>query len=526
MNAVTDSVALHKKCWACISSGHLNQADQLSAELLKRRPNAAESWFTRGYVALQKDAHKQAIPLFDKAIALEKNNAEFVAARAVSLMNVGLIPEALSETDKAWQLGPENHTTWNLLAVVYHGCDELEKFLEVSEKAVEMSPDDEGSLANLSEALRYVGRYQEAEDVINQLIAHSPNATAYYNRSHIRKQTVDSNHISELEEKLQGNLNWREQMQLNFALAKELEDIGSYDDSFFALEQGCNLRRENSNYDVNGDIETIALIEKTFTKENLSPLVDGFENQEPVFVLGLPRSGTTLVEQILGAHSDVFDAGELRNFAIEMVKQVQNKHPGRRLSKQEMVRESLGLDWQALGKAYIESSRPRTGHTLRFVDKMPQNYLYVGLIARALPNAKIVLLERNPMDSCYAMYKTLFGQAYPFTYSQEDLGRYYVAWYSLMQHWKNILPGRIHRVRYEDMVSNSEAQTRQLLEFCELEWQPQCLEFYKRSSGVSTASASQVRQPIYSSSVNKWHHVKRQLQPLQKILNDAGIHTE
>jgi len=199
------------------------------------------------------------------------------------------------------------------------------------------------------------------------------------------------------------------------------------------------------------------------------------------------------------------------------------KNAGERLSRDDMVRSSAVLDFQKLGETYIRSTRPFTGKTARFIDKLPLNFLYIGLIHLALPNAAIINLQRNPVDTCYAIYKQLFVDAYPYSYDLEELARYYVAYHQLMEHWNEVLPGVIHTVRYEDLVDDIETNTRQLLDVCGLEWQPECLKFYENKEASTTASTAQIRRPVYKSSVGKWREYEQQLQPVVEILQKAGI---
>jgi hypothetical protein len=278
-------------------------------------------------------------------------------------------------------------------------------------------------------------------------------------------------------------------------------------------------------YNVQRDLETFASIQDTFDADLFKDSTEGDSNSEAIFVLGLPRTGTTLVERILSSHSDVFAAGELNNFALQMMKLVGGGGTNKKMDRDELVAVSAGLDFRKLGEAYIKSTRPFTGHTARFIDKMPLNYLYVGLIHLALPNSKIIRLKRDPMDTCYAIYKQLFVGAYPFSYDLEELGQYYVAYHQLIEHWHAVLPGVVYTVSYEKLVSDIENESRQLLEFCELDWQPQCLKFYENKEASTTASTVQIRQPVYQTSVDKWRNVEEQLQPIVEVLQRAGIVT-
>jgi hypothetical protein len=193
------------------------------------------------------------------------------------------------------------------------------------------------------------------------------------------------------------------------------------------------------------------------------------------------------------------------------------------LSLTELVKKSASVDFASLGLNYINSTKPSTGHTKRFIDKLPINMLYAGLIHLALPNAKIINMTRHPMAACYAVYKQLFKDAYPFSYDLQDLAKYYIAYHRLIQHWKTVIPGVMYDVKYEDMVHNQQAQSQALLTFCDLPWQDQCLRFHENKSASTTASAAQVRLPIYNTSIDRWREYSQQLRPLQVMLEQAGI---
>jgi hypothetical protein len=239
----------------------------------------------------------------------------------------------------------------------------------------------------------------------------------------------------------------------------------------------------------------------------------------------MPRTGTTLVERILGSHSQVFPAGELSNFSLELIALVRKATRGRRLSRVEFVAASATVDFRTLGEAYLAATRPLRDTRPRFIDKLPFNFLYAGLIHLALPKAKIVNLQRHPMDTCYAVYKQLFRDAYPFSYDLDELGPYYIAYHQLMRHWNEVMPGVIHTIRYETLVAGLEEESRRLLAYCNLPWEDQCLRFHENRQASTTASATQVRQPVYSSSIGKWRRYERQLEPLRRLLEDAGIDT-
>ena len=251
---------------------------------------------------------------------------------------------------------------------------------------------------------------------------------------------------------------------------------------------------------------------------------DGFGADGPIFIIGMPRTGTTLLERILAAHSMVVSAGELHDFSSELVKEIVRVNDGKAVAKSEIVAASLQVDFARLGENYIDAARQATDASSTWIiDKLPFNFLYCGLIHRALPKARIIHMTRNPMDTCYAVFKTLFGQAYPFSYDLDELATYFIAYRRLMDHWHAVMPGLILDVGYEDVVANTEDEARRLIEHCGLQWEPECLEFHKSSDATTTASAAQVRQPVYSSSVQKWRNYDEQLAPLKARLKAADL---
>jgi tetratricopeptide (TPR) repeat protein len=518
---------LYQKCLEHLNNHQYTDAFRAAQSLVKINPARGETWHVLSVVLRSVKRFDESLKAIEQSLLIDRYNPVYLVHKAHCLISLGLQASALSLAREVRGLSTTDPRCLIQLAEVFQYCDQFDEYLEVSEQAAQRLPEDITALSYYSEALRYMGRYAESETVIEKLLAIQPHdAEAHYARSQIRKVTQDNNHIAAMLECLSHLEDWRDQMKLCYAVGKEYEDIGDTARAFHYFSTGAEKRKTHSNYNLDGDLDTLMLIAERYTREAISGFSPGFECEEPIFVLGLPRSGTTLVESILDSHSDVFGAGELKGFTNELTRLVHEMNPERRLNKQETVEASLRLDWKRLGRSYIESTRPRTGHTPRFVDKMPQNYLYIGLIASALPRAKIILLERNPMDVCYAMFKTLFAQAYPFSYSLEDLGQYYIAWRKLMDHWKELMPGIIHTVHYEQLVNDTENEARKLLSFCELEWQAECLQFHRRSGGVSTASASQVRQPVYSSSVNKWRALEDELAPLKKILQSGRVSYE
>ncbi|MDB6085176.1 MAG: sulfotransferase family protein [Gammaproteobacteria bacterium] len=417
---------------------------------------------------------------------------------------------------------PLERADWNdSLGTLLTYCDDPMSALPFHERAVALAAEETGYRYNLATAQRMTGDLAGAEASLDRVVAAAPgDVQAHYTRADLRTQTPDRNHIDALLRLLSAAPGHpREEIMLCFAVAKELEDVARYDESFAYLARGCDLQRRSMIYDVADDIATLERIAHIHDCSAVAKRAGNDRDgaADPIFVMGLPRSGTTLVEQILGGHSAVHAAGELQAFPAQTMQAVQHR-TGRATGKLEFVQRAWELDSHALGRAYLDATRTLTGTLRTFVDKQPLNYLYAGLIARALPQARLVAVARDPLDGCYAMYKTLFTNAYPFSYHLEELGRYYGAWHRLLRHWRATLGERLLIVQYEELVADPEGQSRRLLAHCRLPWEDSCLAFHERRGGVTTASAAQVRRPVYATAVGKWRPVERQLAPLANAL--------
>ncbi len=414
----------------------------------------------------------------------------------------------------------------SMLAGLYVRLDRHERAAEFYRRAIEREPANARHRFSLAATCRFMGLFNEAERSCDEALALDPmEYEAYLIRSDLRKQTRERNHVRQMEAVLaRGTGNYMGEAMLCHALAKECEDLGLFEKSFRYLSRGAAVRRRHLTYDVNKDLELIDRIVTTFINERIRRVgSQGCRSTEPIFIVGMPRTGTTLVERILGSHSKVKSAGELPNFSQVMAQMVNTQSRGKRVAQSAMVPASLKLDMRELGESYIESTCGVTGDTPHFIDKLPFNYLNLGLIRLALPHAKIIHVTRDPMDTCYAVFKTLFQRAYPFSYSLEDLGRYFVAYWKLMAHWNSVFPGRMHEVSYEALVNETERESRRLVEYCGLEWEDRLSRFHEQDAPSMTASASQVRQPVYRTSVGKWRNYEKQLRPLSELLRSAGI---
>jgi len=485
----------------------------------------------------------------DRALKARPDMPRMLLNKAQCLLAMGRRGAARQSADAALSLASRDAVLLDALGSFYSFAGDQRDALKAFERAVALAPDNAHFIFNRATVQRFLGNLSAAEADYDKVIALRPrDFEAYKNRSDLRTQTLERNHVAELEGLVaKGFADWRAEMQIRYSLAKEYEDLGEYAKSFAHLQQGAMKRRANLNYDVTADVATVDWIIEAFPQgpaaaaqpvrqptASMQPAADDAVQRNtslsavaaqpiPLFIVGLPRSGTTLVDRILSSHSKVKSAGELNDFALAMVAAVRRDNNEAKLPRRELVARSAHIDFAALGREYLERASATVGACEYFTDKMPLNYLYCGLIRRALPNAKIIHLTRHPMASGYAMYKTLFKDGYPFSYDLREIAQYYGAYRRLMDHWTATMPGAIHTLSYESLVADQLAESRKLLEFCGLEWEDACADFHRNAAATTTASASQVRQPIYDSSVAQWRHYATQLAPLSEALTSAGI---
>jgi hypothetical protein len=458
-------------------------------------------------------------------MAPEPSNPVVALHREIArLVERGDLKGATAAVDRALQRAPRHAPLYDAIGTLYSSIGEQHKAVDAYSKAIAVDPRRADYWYNRAATLRFLGHLDQAEKDYDQAIRLRPDdCEAYLNRTELRTQTDERNHVQALEQLLtRGKLPWQPEVQLRYALAKEYEDLGRYPESWQNLERGARLRRAHLQYDIGRDIDTVRWIIEAFPTVTTTA-VDGAPGPRPIFIVGLPRSGSTLIERILGSHSDVFAAGELNHFAAVLTATAQLKTGGRPMPRKLLIDATRTVDFAALGEAYLGRVRALKFVQGHFTDKMPLNYLYCGLIAKALPKARIVHVTRQPMAACYAMFKALFKDGYPFSYDLDEIAQFYAAYRRLMRHWHEAMPGFIHDISYERVVQAQEDETRRLLSACGLEWQDTCLQFHTNPTATRTASASQVRRPLYDSAVKQWRHYEPQLEGLRSRLLAAGV---
>lgn len=478
----------------------------------------------RGVEAAEQGRVQDGLALIREACASDPGNAEAFAQLARWLSRLHRQAEALAAAERSLQLQPAEGRTLDTIGVVLSRAGQHERAAACFQQAVAASPASAGPRFNLASSLKFLGRFDEAEAAYEACIERDPrHCRAHAALAQLRTQSPQANHVARLTALLERvPLGPDEELILRHALAKELEDLGRCDESFAQLQAGKARKRATLGYDFGQDRRLFDEVVATFTQVVPAPR-PGADAGGPIFVVGMPRTGTTLVERILSSHSMVASAGEAQNFGV-LLKRATGS-PSSRVLDEATLERAQHVDFAALGRRYIEETRPPSGKP-RFVDKMPLNFFYLGAIAQALPAARLVILRRHPLDTGVANYRQLFATGfryYDYALDLRDIARYYACFDALVRHWQQVLPGRVHEVGYESLVQDPAVEIRKLLAHCGLAWEAGCLDFGSNPAPVATASAVQVRRGWDATGIARWRKFERQLGPLIDELQRVGV---
>ncbi len=399
------------------------------------------------------------------------------------------------------------------------------------ERANELAPNNSKILYELGIVERIAGNIEKSNDLISQSLKLRPDFPAGLRTLGVdHKYEYGDDEFKRLNRVAAGmtEMSQEDQIQTHYALAKAFDDIGEFDAAFAHYGIGGGKKRKLETYSEKNNARMFQILAKVLTKGFFESNTEaGCDSDVPVFILGMPRSGTSLLEQILSSHPDTFGAGELKI----MTSIIENISVGPTRLRLNEVEAAFPYDenasYDARGRRYVEQiKRLAPKEYRRIVDKMPGNFNFVGLIHKILPNAKIIHSQRHPVETCLSCYRIHFAEGHQWTYNLRELGRYYKRYWHLMQHWREVLPGVMFEARYENTVANVEGQARAVVDFLGLEWTDDCLKFYETDRPVKTASASQVRKPIYTTSVNRWKKYEKHLEPLLEELGDIPAQYE
>jgi Flp pilus assembly protein TadD len=490
------------------ASGDLATAERICSQVLANAPDDGAAWALLTETALQRGRPDAAVICADRAVTLMPRDPIALILRAKCQFVCGEMRGALETVEAAAKIIGNAPEALDACGAIFGLLGLHSNAKELFLRAVAARPDVPQYLFNLAATERMTGALSEAEAHCDAAIALDRTyGLAHYLRADLRIQSADRNHIEEMEALIRDEKLARpSEVMLRFALAKECEDLDLHDRAFDHADAGCDLQHRSIGHDHAAEIAEIDRIVRTHTRSWISAAPAGFAGVAPVFVTGLPRTGTTLVERIIASHPAMSSAGETSVFAAEM--------------HRTMKAASSKADPADIGRRYVEQVAAfRVSPHARFIDKTLNNYLYCGLIHTALPAARLVLVQRHPMDACWAIYKAHFQGKFAFSYHQIELAEYYLAYRRLSRHWRATLPPEVlMEIHYEDIVRDQSAASRRLIEFVGLPWDDEVLRFHQSTAPSATASAVQVRRPIYSSSVGKWRPHAKRLAPLRARL--------
>lgn len=498
--------------------GQLDKAEDIYRDVLERDPNHVEAARLLARVAVKHERYGDAEVFLLRAVS----NAPDYGRAWVDLCNVQRELEKFEEAEESarqvLRLGPEKAESYMVLAGVVGMAGRHTEAIDNYRKALEIDGSKAGAISSMAHHLKTIGRQDEAIAKYRESIAVKPHHTeAYWSLANLKTFRFEDAEIETMESLLASDeVDDPSRVHLHNALGLAYETREDYDQAFSHFEKCNSMRRKSECYDpveVEDSHDRIIEIFDAGFFEHRSGY--GCADESPILIVGLPRSGSTLIEQILSSHSEVEGTHELSdlNRALQET---------RRAAKARRFPEGMpdleAADWASLGERYVERTRKYRGEAPRFIDKNPNNFNLIGVASLALPNATIINARRHPLDSCFGSYKQLFASGQPFTYDLTELGEYYLQYQRLMDHWHSVLPGRVLDVRYEEVVADLEFQVRRILDFCGLPFEEACLRFYETERAIKTASSEQVRRPIYSSSVNLWRKYEPHLDELIDVL--------
>ena len=502
-----------------VKAGRFKLAEESYKKVLKKDNNNIDALRLLGLLAFKNKNYSIAENLFIRAIKIDQH----FHLLWDNLAKVYRIQNKLEKSKKAFKnlikLDPYNLEALVALGTIYVKLADYDEGIKTYQKVLSLKNNNPRVYLSMGHALKTVGRRKECEDAYHKAITLYPLCgEGYWSLANLKTYKFSEAQILQMENSLDDKIQEQEKIQMLFALGKAYESKGDYKKSFTFYEKGNWMQRKIVEYNAQENANNIDSIIDFFQKnKSVIDFNSGYEAQDPIFILGLPRAGSTLLEQILSSHSCIEGTQELHNIMTigRRIKSLNNS--------ENYLNNILELDSKSIkmyGKMFIDETMWARNEKELFIDKMPNNFPHIGLIKMILPNAKIIDARRNPMDGCFSCFKQYFAKGQHFTYDLDDIARYYKDYLRLMDFWNKFFPGSIHTVLYEDVINNSEEEVRKMLNYLQLPFEESCMDFYKSSRPVKTASSEQVRQPIYKSALNYWKNFENDLSVLSKHFNE------
>jgi len=530
----------------------LDEADNVIKEFFES--NEEYGLLYKGVRHLQASRFRKAESAFKKILVEDENNIDALRFMGILAFKSGNHDIAEAMFTRALQVDPTYTLVWANLAQVFSVTGQLDKAKKSFKNILNMEPKNGLIWAEYGTVLTKLARYSDGKDAYLKALEFKPNSPrvylslghvyktmgeidnsinsykstikqnnlsgeAYWSLANLKTYSFTNDEIKNMEATLDTEISDIERCQMHFALGKAYEVKKDYNNSFINYSKGNRVKKGLIKYSSRETSEKTKKVLDFFIEENISSLSNSsILDRDPIFVLGMPRSGSTLVDQIISSHSMVDGTQELPNIikiAAELNSDSDDNYP-------EALKDLKSNELSALGLDYIRETKWARESAPFFIDKMPNNFIHIGLIKTILPNAKIIDTRRDAMDTCFSCFKQFFARGQLFTYSLEDLGNYYVDYIKAMNHWHKVYGEDIYTVHYDNVINNTESTIRELIEYCELPFEDNCLEFYKSSRPVKTPSAEQVRQPIYKSGLNYWKNYADFLSPLKKIIDEIN----
>lgn len=521
-NNPDDFDALHYLGLAMAQGGRLTEAGPLLERASNLNPHCANTLSDLATVKLKTSQIADALALYGKALSINPNHLDALNNMGKALLKINKPKDALPLFEHLTRIRPHAAPAFFDLASTHYKLGNVTAAIENYRNAVKLDPDNSRTRVHLGEAFESMGQFKQARMQYLSILRREPGNPLALARILQLKDSDPDSILVETAKRIADDkaIQANPRALLNFSIAQYHDRNHLYDEAFQYLRKANDYWFKNRPFITSEFTSAVNRLIRIFGKEFFESTTGfGHSSNLPIFIVGMPRSGTTLTEQILASHSRVAPGGEL-SMMLDLAQQVQQLS-GTRRAYPEGVQDLGRPEFSTLAERYLARLKDVSHDAQRITDKLPFNFIHVGLIAALFPNSRIIHCHRNSLDNCLSCYFTSFNEEIQFANDLTVLGKYYLEYSRLMQHWQSVLPGRILNVKYEAVVRDTEKEVRSILNFCGLEWEDACLDFHNTKGGVKTPSRWQVRQPIYSNSVERWLHYKQHLQPLIDVLGPA-----